>query len=107
MLRALVCVVGGLLAVGALALAAARCFPAAGVFAVWALILLVGLAIERWRYKPLGNRTPGPGWKATDERFVDPETGKLVTVYFQPSTGERRYIATSPTPADKTAGKVA
>ncbi len=61
---------------------------------VWAAVLLViGLAIERWRYKPLAARPPGPDWQMTDERFVDPETGKLVTVYFQPRTGERRYIA--------------
>ena len=94
MLRASVGVLGCLCVVGALVLAYIRCFPAAGVLAVWALIFLVGLAIERWRYKPLADRAPGPDWQATSECFVDPETGKLVTVYFQPSTGERRYIAT-------------
>ncbi len=51
------------------------------------------MLIERWRYKPLAGRPPGPDWQRTDERFVDPETGKLVTVYFHPATGERRYIA--------------
>jgi hypothetical protein len=55
--------------------------------------LVVGLMIERWRYKPLAERSPGPDWTATDERFVDPETGKLVTVYYHPPSGERRYVA--------------
>jgi hypothetical protein len=49
--------------------------------------------IERWRYKPLGEHSPGPDWTATGERFVDPETGKLVAVYFHPASGERRYVA--------------
>lgn len=83
MLRAVLAVLGGLFAIGAVILAAIRCFPAAGMLAFWALILLVGLAIERWRYKPLVYSAPGPDWQATGERFVDPETGKLVTVYFQ------------------------
>ena len=61
-----------------------------GVFGV---LLLVGLVFERWRYKPLTDARLGPDWVATDERFVDPETGKLVTVYYHPATGERRYVA--------------
>jgi hypothetical protein len=93
MMRTIVCVIGGLFATGALALAALRCFPPAGLLGIWAAILLVGLLIERWRYKKLSAAPPGPDWQRTDERFVDPETGKLVTVYFHPPTGERRYIA--------------
>ena len=60
---------------------------------MWAAVLLLAALFERWRYKPLAARPPGPDWQMTDERFVDPETGKLVTVYFHPATGERRYIA--------------
>jgi hypothetical protein len=92
-LRAIVAIIGGLFAAGALATAALCVFPAAIMLAVWAAIFLVGLLIERWRYKQLSGAPPGPDWQRTDERFVDPETGKLVTVYFQPATGERRYIA--------------
>ena len=45
------------------------------------------------------NGTPqGSGWRPTDERFVDPETGKQVTVWFDPATGERCYV-------DDTAGR--
>ena len=92
-MRTIVAVLGGLFAAGALVLAALRCYPPASILALWAAILLVGLLIERWRYKKLTAAAPGPDWQRTDERFVDPETGKLVTVYFHPATGERRYIA--------------
>jgi len=92
-MRTILCIIGGVLAAAALALVALRCCPPAGMLALWAAVLLVGLLIERWRYKKLAGRPPGPDWQRTDERFVDPETGKLVTVYFHPATGERRYIA--------------
>jgi hypothetical protein len=92
-LRVAIHVAGGLCAAGAGLLALAGGGVAAVWLAGWALVLIVGLVIERWRYKPLTGRPPGPDWQATDERFVDPETGKLVTVYFHPATGERRYIA--------------
>jgi hypothetical protein len=48
---------------------------------------------ERWRYRPLTADQPGRDWHATPERFVDPESGRLVTVFFNPATGERRYVA--------------
>ena len=57
------------------------------------LALLVGLAVERWRYKPVTSHRPGADWVSTGERFIDPESGKTVTVFYQPSTGERRYVA--------------
>lgn len=37
--------------------------------------------------KPASNN-----WRATGEKFVDPESGRLVTVWFDPETGERRYV---------------
>ena len=43
--------------------------------------------------EPVTGGPPGAGWVATKERFVDPESGKLVTVFYQPATGERRYVA--------------
>jgi len=57
------------------------------------LFLLVGLAIERWRYKPIGSGRPQPGWTDTGERFVDPETNALTAVYVDAATGERHYLA--------------
>ena len=82
---------GALLLIALLLVMAGVIGPAiyAGVFGA---LLFIGLVFERWRYKPLSGTRLGPEWIATDERFVDPETGKLVTVYYHPATGERRYI---------------
>ena len=92
-MRVLVSTIGLLFAAGALAAAALRVLPLAVALAAWAVIFLGGLAVERWRYQRLAEAPPGPGWQRTGERFVDPETGRLVTVYFHPQTGERRYVA--------------
>jgi hypothetical protein len=71
-----------------------------GVFAafvpyllVMGLALFVGLAIERWRYKPIIHRPPEPDWTDTGERFIDPETNELTAVYLDAPSGERHYIA--------------
>jgi hypothetical protein len=60
------------------------------------LLLVVGLAIERWRYKPLLQSGPDPSWTDTGERFVDPGSGQLTAVYFDPARGERHYIVVAP-----------
>jgi hypothetical protein len=57
------------------------------------LFLIVALAIERWRYKPVSDQRPDPRWTDTGERFVDPETGLLTAVYFDAAKGERHYLA--------------
>jgi hypothetical protein len=85
--------IGGLFALASLLFAHFGHPGPAGITGCWAFLLLVGLLIERWRYKRLTSSRPGPDWQVTDERFVDPETGKLVTVYFHPATGERRYVS--------------
>jgi len=54
--------------------------------------LVLGIVYERFRYKPLETVRPGTGWERTTERFIDDETGKPVTVYIQPETGERKYV---------------
>lgn len=59
---------------------------------IWGAILFAAVVYERFRYKPLENRSPGPGWERTSERFVDAESGKTVTVYVEPKTGERQYV---------------
>ena len=56
-------------------------------------VLFAALAVERFRYRPLDAARPGHGFAATDERFVDPETGTPVQVWFNAATGERRYVA--------------
>ena len=57
---------------------------------IWGAVLLVALLIERWRYRPAGSAQQ-PAWQETDERFIDPETGRAMRVFYNPSTGERRY----------------
>jgi hypothetical protein len=56
------------------------------------LVLTGAILFERGRYKPNSRDGPGPDWIATDERFVDHESGEIVTVFYQPRTGERRYV---------------
>ncbi len=64
------------------------------VYVVGALLLLaIALVIERWRYKRIRDERPDPRWTDTGERFVDPETGALTAVYFDPASGERHYLA--------------
>jgi hypothetical protein len=70
-----------------------------GVFVVFVpqlllggLLLVVGLAIERWRYKAIDRGRPEAGWTDTGERFVDPETHALTAVYLDAASGERHYL---------------
>ncbi len=55
-------------------------------------LLTLGLVFERWQYRRTQSQAPGAGWHATGERFVDPGSGVLTEVWFQPSSGERRYV---------------
>ena len=82
----------GVLLLSAVFLATAGVIGPAIYAGVFGALLFVGLVFEHWRYKPLTDARLGPEWIATDERFVDPETGKLVTVYYHPATGDRRYV---------------
>lgn len=54
--------------------------------------LCVALAIERRHYGLAHKDRPGPDWQKTDEQFLDDVSGKLVQVWFNPKTGERRYV---------------
>lgn len=67
-------------------------FPPFAIFGFWGVLLLVGTVFERVIYKPIDPARPGPGWERTQERFVDDATGKAVTVYIEPKTGERAYV---------------
>lgn len=93
MLPLLMYVLGGLLLVGAAVAAVTGVMIALLPQLLFGgLLLVVGLAIERWRYKPLLQTGPAPGWKDTGERFVDPGSGQLTAVYFDPQRGERHYV---------------
>lgn len=78
-------VTAGLLLVGFI-------LPGLMVFAIWAATAALGLAFERFRYKPVLDAPQGPGWERTDERFVDPSSGETLTVYYHPATGKRAYV---------------
>jgi hypothetical protein len=63
--------------------------------ALFPAIVMFGLLFERYVYKPIRSETPGSGWEKTSERFTDPRSGQTVAVYYNPRTGERRYVAES------------
>jgi hypothetical protein len=62
-----------------------------------AVVMLAGLcallAYERRHYGAAQNAPMDDGWRETDEQFVDDNSGQLVRVWFNPSTGRRRYVA--------------
>ncbi len=83
-----------LLALGVLLMATPLIGGAAAILpAAFGALLVLALLIERFIYKPLRLDPPGPGWDRTAERFADPRSGQTVTVYFNPRTGARRYVA--------------
>jgi hypothetical protein len=95
LLRAALVVAGLALVAGATFVAMTGCVAAAWRLGFVGVVLTAAGIFERWRYKRLAASYPGAGWVATGERFVDPESGVLVTVYFHPPSGERRYVAGS------------
>jgi hypothetical protein len=54
------------------------------------LLFILGTVFERWRYNNKNASSDGD-WQATGERFVDPETGKNMEVWYDPRSGERQY----------------
>jgi hypothetical protein len=55
------------------------------------VVIVGGILFERKGYRPRVDRTRGR-WQATGERFVDPTTGKLMEVRYNPDTGQRDYV---------------
>ena len=60
------------------------------------LIVIAALVFERGRYRPPVTR--GGSWQETAERFVDPTTGQLMKVRYNPQTGARDYVPVTPPP---------
>ena len=60
------------------------------------LMVIGAIAVVTALVEPIYGRAngkpSGSAWRPTDERFVDPESGELVTVWFNPATGERSYV---------------
>jgi hypothetical protein len=71
-------------------------FAAGGIqLMILGAVLLLGVLLERGRHR----RAAGAGkWQSTSERFVDPTTGRLMQVQYDPASGERRYVDVGPGP---------
>ena len=70
-------------------------WPLASQWFVIGAIVIVAVLFEGSRYRPLVDRSAA-GWESTGERFVDPTSGKLVEVRFNPTSGERDYVEVTP-----------
>jgi hypothetical protein len=88
MLRTAIQVFAFLMLICAMALVVVQ--PMAWPALAGAGLLVLGTLWERFYYR--GSGRGGAGFQATQERFLDEETGRLVTVWFNPATGERRYV---------------
>ncbi len=91
-LRAAVIAVGVLCLLGGLVALVTGVCPPAFVFITWGVVIVLGTVFERVIYKRVLASRPGAGWERTTERFIDDRTGKPITVYIEPKTGERAYI---------------
>jgi len=94
MLRNIVLVAGGAMIVSGVMGVLAGNYGFAAFLLVWGAILVFGIVYERYVYKTILDRLPdGKGWSRTSERFADDKSGRMVTVYVKPLTGERAYVA--------------
>jgi hypothetical protein len=92
MLRGLILAIGILMLVAGAASAVARVLPVTLWLLAGGILLTVGTAFERIFYKPVERNAPGVGWTRTGERFVDPDSGQTVDVFYNAGSGERRYV---------------
>ena len=60
-------------------------------------VVTAALLFERRGYRPALDRSHGV-WEASGERFIDPSSGQLVEVHYNPQTGQRNYV---PIPDDE------
>jgi hypothetical protein len=86
-----------LLCAAALALLGATLIVHGALGAGWyalgfSALIVIGTVFERWRYRP-GSAPAGADWQPTGERFEDPQTGKTVQVFYDPRSGQRRYVS--------------
>ena len=67
------------------------------IILILGIVMMITAAFEPVYGRP-SRRPAGSTWRPTDERFIDPETGKLVTVWFDPDSGERSYVEETDAP---------
>ena len=63
-----------------------------GAFVTPVAVVGAVLVLERVVYKRVDTGRLGPEWQRTEERFIDPDTGKAITVFVKSKSGERRYV---------------
>ena len=66
--------------------------PGIGPILLGAALLLSGLFQARYRPLSAKRGLEGDGWEQTSETFRDEESGVWVRVWFNPASGERRYL---------------
>ncbi len=59
-------------------------------FLIPGVVVVLAVLCERWRYRQKEHSGEGE-WQCTGECFEDPETGVIMEVLYNPSSGERRY----------------
>jgi hypothetical protein len=95
MLRKVILAYGVLALLGGIGLAVAGILTGLVVYlCVNGAIVIAALLFEQGRYRPA--ITPGGNWQETGERFVDPSTGQLMKVRYNPQTGARDYVPVQP-----------
>ncbi len=95
MLRRALIVYGVLCLVVAVALfVAGAVIPLAVDLAIGGVIVIAAFLFERQRYRPRIDSSLGR-WQVTGERFVDPTSGRLIEVHYNPDTGQRDYVDTN------------
>ena len=86
-----------ILAIGALAVAGGTVISLAtgggGIpLIVLGALLFAGVLLEgRYGRPGAPTKVPPHAWELTNEKFVDDETGRVLEVWIDPLTGERRY----------------
>jgi hypothetical protein len=99
MLRKAILAYGILALIGALALALTGVGVGLGLAFYLFInggVVLAAVLFERGRYRPAVTR--GGPWQETGERFVDPTSGQLMKVRYNPQTGARDYVPVEPHP---------
>jgi len=96
MLRKVLLAIGIVLLLIAAAMILRGNWPAVLWFGINGAVITIGFVFERWQYRRSHSHKPGIGWQLTGERFVDPGSGAMTEVWFEPKTGERRYVEIKP-----------
>jgi hypothetical protein len=61
-------------------------------------VVSAGMIFERARYQRTLRAGDLAGFEKTSEDFVDPSTGKVTETWYNPKSGERRYVPTDRDP---------